>query len=102
MSHKIAVSLVLASVAMPITVAAAGVFHAELNNSDGVVVSTQDSTGPDFIFTGVAEGSYTMTVCRYDVNGTAMAPAISQGFAVSADTVMVDLPSSMTINVATE
>ncbi len=102
MTHKIAVSLTLGSVDIPITVAAAGLFRCNVETGDGTVVATQDLEGVDFEFPGIADGTYTVQACRLTVDGMAMSDYITGSITLSAETVKVDVPVSMTLTATPE
>ena len=104
MSFKVAIALVTVAMSVPITDVAAGNYRAQLLSA-GAVVHAQDAADPEFLLTGVAEGSYDVTVCRLNIDGAIIGTPFSQALVVAAvppEMADVQVPSGMTVTFTPE
>lgn len=101
---SVSAAIAVASTAVPAGTTA-GVFHVELQNEAGVMLSSQDvaDTSAAVVFASVGPGTYKVSAERLDAAGAAIGPAAVSDLFTIADvpaTVNVDLPTSVTVTLA--
>ncbi|MBV8060525.1 MAG: hypothetical protein JO253_03240 [Alphaproteobacteria bacterium] len=92
------VVIVLATTALnvPATSPAEGVTLVEILDASGASIASQ-TTG--YLFSGIAQGDYTMRASLLDVNGALIGTAYTQAFTAHEETRTVQVPSGATITV---
>lgn len=98
---KVTLNVATVQAALP-TGVTAGAFRFSLTDAAGNVVQTQDVNATQAIFAGVADGHYTASVVRVDVNGNVIGTPVTVEFDAANPVVMYDAPSALSVSVEVE